>query len=210
MYLYSLADLILISAEEFLLSANECLAEGIFRPRKDMQRSIKVEEIKPLVFDDEFEKFCQRSQEVFPVAVARTKEYLNWRYSNPGYVPDRIRYFGFRADSENGLCGYIIVALLDNEKMRIAYIIDILSSSPDVTAALLRKIIRHVRESRAHVLTTWGSDALKNEYRRAGFARSRFERQSVHLRVLESHEENSVLCDISKWYMTVGDVEDWL
>jgi hypothetical protein len=57
---------------------------------------------------------------------------------------------------------------------------------------------------------TWGSNGLNDEYRRAGFARSRFERQSVHLRVLESQEQNSVLSDISKWYITVGDVEDWL
>ena len=210
MYLYSLADLVLVSAEEFLLSLNASLAQAIFRSRKNVQGSIKVNEIKPLVFDDDFENFCQRSQEAFPVAVARTKEYLNWRYSNPGYVPDRIRYFGFRADCESGLCGYIVVAYLDKEKMRTAYIMDIVSSSPDVTAALVRKIIRHARENKTHVLTTWGSNGFKNEYRRAGLARSRFEKQSVHLRVLESQEENSVLSDISKWYITVGDIEDWL
>jgi len=210
MYLYSLADLVLVSAEELLLSLNEYLAKAIYRPRKDVQGSIKVKEIAPLVFDDEFEKFCQRSQEPFPVMVARTKEYLNWRYSNPGYIPDRVRYFGFRADSDSGLCGYAVVACHDEQKMRSAYILDILSSSPDVTAALLRKIIRRVSENRAHVLSTWGGNVLKNEYRQAGFARSRCERQSVHLKVLDSQEANPVLSDISKWYLTVGDTEDWL
>jgi GNAT superfamily N-acetyltransferase len=209
-YLYSLADLLLVSAEEFLLSSSEHLAKAIYRPRKDVQGSIEVKEIKPLVFDDEFENFCRRSQEAFPVAVARTKEYLNWRYSNPGYLSDRVRYFGFRADSDGSLCGYSVVAYHDEEKMRFAYILDIMSSSPDVAAALLRKIIRHVMENGAHVLSTWGSNVLKNEYRRAGFVRSRFGRQSVHLKVFESQEGNSVLCDISKWYVTIGDTEDWL
>jgi hypothetical protein len=163
-----------------------------------------VSELKPLVFDGEFDRLWREAQESFSVAVVRSKQYLNWRYANPSAT-----YIGLRADLEGRLCGYCVVSYLSTGKLKTAWVADLLFTVPQVGAALLQQILRRTKQDGADVVIMWDGKDIRGYCRHLGFRKS-WLNQRLCISIQPPHLPDEFIGDISNWYLTVADTEDWI
>jgi hypothetical protein len=171
--------------------------------RRLESQPIQIKEIAPLLFTNEFDKIWEKSHESLRIAVAKTKEYLNWRYTNP-----RGSYIGLRADENNDLRGYCVLSYTWKGKQKIAWIVDLLAETPELTFHLILEAVRRARQDRADVILMWGNGVPQDIFRRSGFGRSWWRPVLTvdHINVPEVPA--NVVRDISNWYLTVADIDD--
>jgi GNAT superfamily N-acetyltransferase len=189
----------------YLVTYSSCVAlRAVFRRanRDSGARRIEVKEISPLVFGDEFDRLWERSREPFRVAVARTKQYLNWRFANP-----QAFHVGLRLDEGGNLRGYCILSYTKEREQKTGWIIDLLAETPRLAVILVQEAMRRAKRNRAHVVMMWGNGTWQGLPRRLGLGKSWW-KLALALRSTSSEVPFDITSDISNWYLTVGDTDD--
>ncbi len=88
-------------------------------------------------FDSDFDNFWRDIREKYKITVERTKDYLNWRYAGHPYF----KYSILTARNNKKLVGYLIYRFEDNQRFKIARIIDFISLTSCETDLLNRFIM---------------------------------------------------------------------
>jgi GNAT superfamily N-acetyltransferase len=206
-YVYSLVELIWITLFGMVLSSFEHLTKQLVA--SPTENPIEVREIKPLVFGEEFDALWREIQDSFMVGVVRSKEHLNWRYSNPGYVGSlyaRLSYVAFRADQDQRLRGYCTIAYSNLNNLKIARLMDLLATSEQVATALLRETLKRARQDNAHVFMMWRNKRQESVPRNLGILR--FLSKEALFRVESSETLSHLVSDLDRWYVTIADMQD--
>ena len=200
-YLGSVAELISITLQGNLLNT---LPSRQSNHTYDEGQQIHLREIKPFCFGSEFDRLWNEVNKSLPIAVVRSKEYLNWRYANPCAT-----YVGFRADKDGCLCGYSIIAYGTSGKLKIAWVADLLAKKPTISSILLRECLRRAKEDNANVVIMYDNRELGNLSRSLGLVRAW--RKNPMVAYLDDPKlPRDLIGDINNWYVTVGDTDDWI
>lgn len=154
-------------------------------------------------FDDRFDDLWREEGEHFEIAVARTSDYLNWRYIE---APQAYKVFGVQSSA--GVEGFIVVGCYREEVLR-GRILDIMVRRGQKTALdlLIAKAVNYFVEQEVDAVTCWildqwpAFDALK--------ARGFVPRETPHDLIVRSYFPEDVQQDYlrepSRWYVTMGD-----
>jgi GNAT superfamily N-acetyltransferase/lipocalin len=200
-FLGSICKLIYLSLYGSLVSLLNSIAGYSASAEK---RGIYVREIQPLHFGPEFDKLWEEVGGSFKVAVVRTSRYLNWRYANPSAT-----YIALRADEDRCLCGYCVLTYsIVGKGLKVAWVMDMLSRDPDVAAALIQRASDKAKQDGAHVLRMFYNKENRN-IGRFGLGRAWWT-SPLFVRFQNDEILGDTVRDISNWYLTVGDTEDWL
>jgi hypothetical protein len=195
-YLGSLMQLISIS-----LSTR---VSGLFARsmRSDADNDFEVSEIKPLVFGDEFDRLWEEVRQAFPIAVVRTKDFLNWRYSNPNAT-----YVGYRVSKRGLLLGYCVFTYTIIGKLKIARVIDLLAVNSKTAKALVQRSVWRAKQDQVHILTIYKTKQIETIYRGLLLGRS-WSTKPLTVRLNGSEIPEETVLNISNWYLTGMDIED--
>jgi GNAT superfamily N-acetyltransferase len=178
----------------------------INRLRNDLisasEEQIKLREVTPLVFGEEFDRLWEETQGSFPIAVVRNKQYLNWRYSDPSAA-----FVGFRADQGGVLQGYAVLSYTIGERLKTARIVDILAARPEIAAALVKECLRRAKQDQAHVLIMFETRQTQSFSKHLGLARS-LQRDYFFAVVFDPEIPENLVYKFSNWYVTVADAWD--
>lgn len=169
----------------------------------DEEKQIQLREIKPLRFGAEFDQLWNEVSESLPIAVVRNKEYLSWRYANPCAT-----YVGFRADKEESLCGYSIMAYGSSGKLKIAWVADLLAKKPTITNMLLRECLRRAKQDDVHVVIMWDTRSTGRILSRSLRLVRAWRKIPMTVHFDDPHLPKDLISNISNWYVTVGDTVD--
>jgi len=154
-------------------------------------------------FDQRFDDLWQREAENYEIAVARTSDYLNWRYINTPRP-----YKVFSVESDQFVQGFIVVGCYKEEVSR-GRILDIVveKGQKELLDLLIARAINYFIDQQVDAVTCWMLEqwpafhALKER----GF----LPRQTPHDLIVRSYFPekvgNDYLADPSRWYVTMGD-----
>jgi GNAT superfamily N-acetyltransferase len=170
----------------------------------DEEEQIHLREIKPLRFGAEFDELWNEVNESLPIAVVRSKEYLNWRYANPCAT-----YVGFRADKDGALCGYSIIAYETSGKLKIAWVADLLAKKPTIASMLLRICLQRAKQDNAHVVIMYDNGEAECLPRNLKLVRA-WSKTPMIVRFDDPQLPKDLVRDVNNWYVTVGDTDDWI
>jgi len=203
-YLGALTEVVSTTLFGYLGSLVDLLG-GSIRPQED--RHPQVREIAPLTFGDEFDDLWQRIQQTMPVAIIKRSAYLNWRYNNP-----KSTYIGFRADRDGELQGFCLLSYITKEELKTAWVLDLVGTNPETEADLIRQASRRAKRDGAHILILWRTNHMQSFLPRfrLGLGKSwRNHPLVIHTLDHTSKTPEDIVGDISNWYVTVADTEDW-
>jgi hypothetical protein len=169
-------------------------------------------------FDNRFDDLWRRSKSQYEIMVARTSDYLNWRFVNH----PTLRYTIYGAFKGGVLKGYIVLGSrqkgeasgvvveveVDTAKGFIADILTEPATDRDaVTRALINRAVAHFRAEKMDSVAAWVlrhmdlCRILKN----LGF----FERETPHDLIVRATDPeqypNEYLTDSTRWYIARGD-----
>jgi len=153
-------------------------------------------------FDERFDRFWERMANVYPVMVARHRNYLNWRYVER---PD-VRYTTYAATREGELQGYVVLSL----QRRIALqglVADLLAEDDATMDVLLQRALTHFLDRSADMVSCWAlpQTDLYRALRRLGFIQRRVAAPLVCMVFDHDTVDEAFLCDSRNWYVTMGD-----
>jgi GNAT superfamily N-acetyltransferase len=200
-YLGSIAQLLYLSLHGSLVSLGTSKARYLSSAEKG---GIYVHEIQPLHFGPEFDKLWEEVEGSFTVAVVRTSRYLNWRYANPSAT-----YIALRAEQDGCLRGYCVLTYsIIGKGLKVAWVIDMLSTGPGVAAALIQRASEKAKQDGAHILRMFHNEKDPN-FGKLGLGRAWW-KLPLFVRFQNPETLGDTVRDISNWYLTVADTEDWL
>lgn len=93
-------------------------------------------------FDGRFDGFWSEVSGHYQIMVARSREYLKWRYVD---IPDT-EYSIYSAEKDNEIHGYMVLRKLHRKKVALGVIFDILALSPGVTRGLIGQAVQYFRQ----------------------------------------------------------------
>jgi GNAT superfamily N-acetyltransferase len=175
-----------------------------YSPKDDEDIHVKLVES----FPEDIDEICHTYNSTFKNTVARSVEYLNWRYCDR---PDR-SYRIYLAYKEGGeLSGYCVYGRTERDNVNIGLIMDLFANPEDVST--LKALICHVLnemekegEDLASCLLQRNSPFLK-VLRKCGFIfpLTRFPPYILRLNSdnLKLHEINN----LDDWHITFGDAD---
>lgn len=91
----------------------------------DPDSDITIREVA--VFDDEIDKFWEKTRHQYGVMVERNRKYLNWKYVEQPHMKHR----KFIATRDNEICGYIVLRKGEPPESNVGIISDLYSSIED-------------------------------------------------------------------------------
>jgi hypothetical protein len=155
-------------------------------------------------FDAEFDALWKRCSGGYGIAVVRNRSYLNWRYlQRPdwSYVP-------FGCYESDGLKGYVVLKLFEEEGITRGHIVDIFGY-PDDRQTFLRLIngsLNYFSDQAVDEVTVWiwGNSAIESLLMEKGFTKMAAYRPLV-LRINGTEANEKKVRDNFHWYFTMGD-----
>jgi hypothetical protein len=154
-------------------------------------------------FDERFDTFWNRVNSMYPIIVARTRSYLNWRYvERPGAA-----YTIYATHRDGSVRGYTVLALREHSVVE-GVIADILADDASTTRVLLEAAIVHFLTIGVDVISAWAlpeSGHLGEALRRAGFVERGMAAPLVCMAFDLEIVDEEFLCDPRNWYITMGD-----
>ena len=175
-------------------------------------RATKVPYIKDLTisqvscFDERINEFFARVSGQFQIMVARSKDYLNWRFTA---VPD-VSYRVYIAEKSGAVCGYIVLRSLQREYKKVAVIYDLLAESEEIAQCLLATAIENCKRDGTDYIS-WSGIANKTylrAFRKRGFICEPFQKEQKF--VAYSSDPNFSKEFLSKpenWLIQTGDTD---
>ena len=98
------------------------------------QGDIEVGEVA--VFDSSVEELCRSLASKYRVSVLRSREFLNWRYSNP--LGEFLRLVATRGSNT---VGYAVVSVCDMDGLQMGTVLDCVGEGTPVLRALLTSLV---------------------------------------------------------------------
>jgi GNAT superfamily N-acetyltransferase len=181
------------------------LQEGLHKPTiSSAGEGIRVRPISPFIFGDEFDRLWHEVEGSLSIAIVRSRQYLNWRYSNP-----RVSYIGLRADENEQLRGYCVLTYTYELGLKKAWVVDLLATTADVAFVLVQHAMQIAKRDRAHVFLMWNNKVYQGFAKRIGLRRS-FWKLALIVRRNTPEVPEGFVRDFSKWYLAIGDTSDQL
>lgn len=154
-------------------------------------------------FDERFDEFWEEASEPYEFIIERTRDYLNWRYSEPRAGS----FTALAAEQDDRILGYVVL----KRSYGKGHIADLLArpSRHDVVASLLRVALDHFRELGVSSVECWSPRTHPNrrELRRAGFL---CKGRTVTLRAVQgrSSERLDLVSDpVAAIHIAMGDTD---
>lgn len=151
--------------------------------------------------DERIDTLWKNTSETLDMAVIRNQKFLNWRFvSNP-----ETRYRIFIAENE-GVAGYIVIAIRKAETRTIGYIVDFLVSSHTVFRDLIAVALDHfVKEDVASLKCLIQDASSYATLRSYGFASNKYRPQKMIARI---NSESFDLYNVNRrWFVTYADCD---
>ncbi len=153
-------------------------------------------------FDERFDAFWDQMSSTYPIMVARTRAYLNWRYVAH---PDA-SYVIYAAHRDGVVSGYIVLTVQRGFVVQ-GLIADVLAVDATTTQILLERALTHFFTIGVDMISTWSlpDSQLYNTLRWLKFVQRRVAAPLAY--VIFDHDtiDESFLCDPCNWYVTMGD-----
>jgi len=123
------------------------LSDGmVFKTRNpSVQQGLFIEQIKS--FDERISSLWARVADRYPIMVARSQRYLNWRYASSGQ-----NYRIFIARRSDEILGYLILRHQTTHGIVVTYIFDILAESDEVMHSLVSRAAEDSRSVNAGMI----------------------------------------------------------
>ncbi len=189
----------------FVKAASMGLMRVIDRSR-NYQITTQLREINKI--DERFDTLWQEASSHHKITLVRDRAYLEWRYiKKPG-----TEYTIYIAEQDIQLRGYIILRIVEENGLRIGWIVDILTRSKHslVMMDLIGKAIQYFRMLKIDVILCVipPSTYLATSIKKFGFLMlSRWRRQEFQIVcvVITPKYHESLLYNPNHWYLTRGD-----
>ena len=154
-------------------------------------------------FDEHFDDFWHEQAQNHEIAVARTSDYLNWRYVD---APQSYKIYGIRSDA--AVKGFIVVGCYREEVYR-GRILDIMvdEGQKEVLGLLITRALNYFVENEVDAVTCWMLEGWPafHALQERGFV----PRETPHDLIVRSYfpekVHNEYLAESSRWYITMGD-----
>jgi hypothetical protein len=161
-------------------------------------------------FDDRFDEFWNENKGLFSNFVARTKEYLNWRY-----VDNHVRrYEIFSANDNTGkIRGYIVCRQTEIKGIKTGLIGDLLvaQNDVDVTDLLIKQAQDYFYQEDVDMfgVLMFNHIPYYKVFLKNGFLKcpKMFEPQPFPMIVRSLDEKDKRIYDKENWYLTMGDYD---
>ncbi len=167
------------------------------------KNSISISEARS--FPETIEKLWGKVSQNYDVILARTKEYLDWRFGGDDNDDYLIR---IARNRDQEVEGYAVAKLIDNDNSRIAYIADFLTSedSPRVFNKLMLELLNMFDKRRIDVVYTW---TIKGSFYYKCLLRLGF-MPVANLPIIcyKNDLGTRILRGAHKWHFTIGDSDN--
>ena len=158
-------------------------------------------------FDGRIDDFWMEFSKDYDILVARTEEYLNWRYVNPPNAD----YTIYLAEKDEKICGYMVLGCRETRKLLFGYIFDLVVplNKIEIAHCLVSKAIEEFKEKGADFVfyQMIGNNVYRKILRRNGFIFSRL--ISRRFRFIACVNTNKIstayLKDPKHWFVQIGD-----
>jgi hypothetical protein len=161
-------------------------------------------------FDDRFNEFWNENKGLFSNFVARTKEYLNWRYvDNP---VRRYKIFSL-CDNARKIRGYIVCRQTEIKGIKTGLIGDLLvtQNDIDVTDLLIKQAQDYFYKQDVDIfgVLMFNHIPYYKVFLKNGFLKcpKMFEPQPFPMIIRSLDEKDNNLYDKENWYLTMGDYD---
>jgi predicted N-acetyltransferase YhbS len=153
-------------------------------------------------FDERFDVFWSQMTSAYPIIVARTRSYLNWRYVDRTDAS----YTIYAAHRAGVIEGYVVLALRQQLVVQ-GLVADILAVNALVTQALLERAMEHFFTAEVDMVSAWAlpGSKLYETLRRIGFIQRRVAAPLVAMVFDHDAIDASFLYNPRNWYVTLGD-----
>jgi hypothetical protein len=153
-------------------------------------------------FDQRFDRFWERMVNVYPIMVARHRNYLNWRYVER---PD-VQYTTYAVTREGALQGFVVLSVQHRIVLQ-GLVADLLAVDKTTTEVLLQRALTHFLERGVDMVSCWALPAtdLCRTLRRFGFIQRRVAAPLVCMVFDHDAIDEAFLCNPRNWYVTMGD-----
>jgi GNAT superfamily N-acetyltransferase len=173
---------------------------------RNYQIHTKVRETKEI--DERFDSLWQRSCSLHKIMMVRDRAYLNWRYIKR---PDA-GYTLYISEHEGQLLGYIVLRSIEDNGLKVGWIVDILTGSTDTAASmdLVNQAIRHFKMLKGDIIMCAlpPNTYIALSLRKQGFfmvSKLRRSKEQIICRTFTSKYPESLLLTASNWFLTCGD-----
>lgn len=168
-------------------------------PKRIINNFFEVEKLP-----QDWEKLIKKFERIVPICVARTNEYMSWRFFN---CPDRsYKYFEFRQDGD--LLGFVVLAIT-NDQYPTGQIVDFIFSSTDHCEEMITFCMWKLKSLGAYTAVSYlhHENIISRYFSQLGF-RARGSETRFILKNLNSipNYDNFVLTP-ANWYLTGGDTD---
>ena len=158
-------------------------------------------------FDDRIDDFWKKVSSDYNIAVARNKEYLNWRY----FRKPNAEYTVILAEKDEEILGYIVLRTISKENLKLGYIVDILASLDGkvIIQSLILRSIERFRKENVDSIFCWmlnnnlSASTYYKVLRCNGFLLT--SSNPLIARVNSQELSKKFVGDSTKWYITIGD-----
>ncbi len=151
-------------------------------------------------FDKQFDEFWERVSQSFSLIARRDSKYLNWKYiSQPG-----MNYTVLQMKQGEGILGYIVLRVRQDDNRRIGYIVDLLAM-PDHFAPLIANAVSYFRKEKVvSVMCCIRNKDIEALLEELGFHR-REDRTRFMMKANDPELEQEALRMKDEWFVTSGD-----
>lgn len=175
--------------------------------RARTRRTRRVNFRRVEAFDARVDALWQRVRSAYPVAIERTRAYLNWRYAtNP-----EARYDLLQAERGEEVLGLIVARACPAPPERVGLILDCLAiDDPEVLPGLVsHALLALSAEGADHVLVRFAAgDPMRRPFERLGFRqRSGLWDEVAVYRRYSDLMTDEVVGDASNWLISFGDCD---
>ncbi len=161
-------------------------------------------------FDGRFDSFWREVSAHHQTMVARSREYLEWRYAA---IPD-IKYSIFLAEKGDEIHGYMVLRKLRRGQVRLGVIFDILALSPEVARSLIGQAVRYFQQQGVDMVygSMFADNKLYRAFRSNGFIPVPFVGQSFGVQIQAPLDKlpgifGEWLTRSGNWYAQIGDTD---
>jgi GNAT superfamily N-acetyltransferase len=155
-------------------------------------------------FDERVDDLWARVSHRYQVAVVRSREYLNWRYTG---LQDA-DYLIYVAEKRGAVSGYLVMRCAQMQQARAAIIFDVLAETDTIAQCLVARAVERSAQDNMDVVywSSVGGRALAGAFRRNGFMSLPF-LKSLRLCAYANSPSVSkeLLQDSANWHVQMGD-----
>ena len=163
----------------------------------------RIKEKKILHFDSEIDKLWKSIKNQYNVCVERSKQFLNWRYTNR---PD-VKYFLFKYYQDNKIVGYSVLKKYKEKKITRGHIIDVFHNKkiPKLFDFIIKSNCNFLYKNNCQEIELWlqGDTIAVNKLIKLNFY-VKSTRPLIGKKLLMEEKLFKNL-NKNKWYFTMGD-----